>query len=48
LKEKGSLENSTKQIEKKEKLVTKMITMIAIIIGILTAFLLIGLLDYFK
>jgi len=48
LKEKSSLENSTEQIEKKEKLVTKMITMIAIIIGILTAFLLIGLLDFFK
>jgi len=47
LKEKSNLENSTEQIEKKEKLVTKMITMIAIVIGILTAFLLIGLLDFF-
>jgi len=47
LKKKISPENSTEQIKKREKLVSNFIVVIAIIIGVLTTFLLMGLLDFF-
>jgi hypothetical protein len=47
LKKKISAENSTEQIQKREKLVSGFIIVIAIIIGVLITFLLTGLLDFF-
>ncbi|RKY91343.1 MAG: hypothetical protein DRQ01_07835 [Ignavibacteriae bacterium] len=41
------VENSTEQIQKKEKLVTRLIIIISISIGILITFVFAGLLDFF-
>jgi len=42
------VENSTEQIQKKEKLVTRLIIIISISIGILITFLITGILDFVK
>jgi hypothetical protein len=47
LKKKSGIENTTEQMQKKEKLVTKIIVVISIMIGILITLVITGLLDIF-
>jgi len=48
LKKDTDIKNSSEQIQKREKLVSGLIVVIAIIVGVLITFLITGILDFVK